>query len=156
MSEDNIKKAGMAAFNLRAKSEEGIKMELTIPGVEDTGEFLIIRGADSTTFRKAQARTNRKNLDMMKLNSKKNPMSPVELAMKQAKIQTELVASLVAGWSFEDEDGKPIECTLKTVSDFLETAPQIQEQIDQVAGERHNFFNMPSNVCENSPEEISG
>lgn len=156
MSEDKKQKVGMDAFKVKAKSEEGVKMELVLPDGTETGEFLMIRGQDSVTFQKARARHNRLGMELMKKAKGKQDIDPGDLAMRQAKEHTKLVAVLVSGWSFEEEDGEPTPCTLEAVVDFLEAAPQLEIQINQFAAERSHFFNKPSIDSESMPEETSG
>lgn len=138
---------GMAAFDVKTTSEEGIKVEIALPDGTETGNFLIVRGADSPTFRKAQARTNRKLLDLQK---KSKSLDPGDMIIRQEKLTSELVASLVADWNFEEE------CNIKNVSGFFEKAPQVMEQVDQVAGQRHHFFVKPLTVSKLTPEKSSG
>ena len=127
------KSIGMGAFNLVKKSNDGVKMPLTLPDGTATDEFIVVRGADSTLFRGAKAKCNRELLK----NLKKIKDDPE----KQEKVQTEatrnLVAALVADWSF------PEECNAVNVAKFLADAPQVQEQIDMFADTRTNFFVKP-------------
>jgi len=144
---------GMEAFFIKDTSEEGVKVDLTLPDGTATGEHLIVRGADSPTFRKALARTNRLKMDLMKRTQGSKGRQALDAgtaAMKEAKIGRELVAKLVVGWSFEQD------FTQENLLKFLENAPQILEQIDQFAGDRTNFFKNPLTGSENTQEEISG
>lgn len=156
MSEDTKQKVGMDAFKVKAKSEEGVEMELVLPDGTKTGEFLMIRGQDSVTFQKARARHNRLGMELLKKAKGKQDIDPGDLAIRQAKDHTKLVAVLVSGWSFEDEEGEPVACTLEAVVDFLEAAPQLEFQVNQFAAERAHFFKKPLTVSGNTPEEISG
>ena len=149
-TKEKMMAVSMSDFNITDKSEQGIKMKLTLPDGTETEHFLMVRGADSPTFKRAQARTQRKNLDLLKLQNGSKKLDAGAVAEKQAAHQTELVAVLVVGWSF---DQKP---TKENIVDWLKTAPQIQEQVDQVAGDRTNFFTKPSSDCESSPKEVSG
>lgn len=141
----------MESFNVKAKSEEGIEMKLSLPDGTETEHYLVIRGSDSPTFKKALARNQRKQMELMKLQSNgKKKVDAGAMAMKQEKNQRELVATLVVGWSFAED------CTPEAVSKFFENSPQIQEQVDEVAAERRHFFNKPSNNSANTPKEVSG
>lgn len=146
MNKDQTK-TPLDAFNIATKSEDGVKMPLRLPDGTPTEHFFVIRGGDSPTFRKAQARINREKVALLKVGNGKE-MDPADRAMREASLQRNLVASLVAGWSFSDSEimgeGNCIECTPEKVSAFLETAPQIQEEVDAFAGQRSNFFNKPS------------
>ena len=137
----------VSAFDVKTSSEEGIKVELSLPDGKQTANYLIVRGADSPTFRKAQARTNRKLLDLQK---KAKQLEPADFEMRRAAISRELVATLVTGWNF------PTEFSYDAVCDLFEKAPQLMEQVDQVAGQRHHFFSKPSKVSEDTQEKSSG
>lgn len=128
------KKIEMGSFGIKEQSEAGIKLPLSLPSGEKTEHFLLVRGADSASFRKAQARAHRGALELLKLQKAKKPIDAGDLAMRQAKVQRDLISNLVAGWSFDPE------CTPENVSDFLEDAPQIEEQVNEVAADRALFF----------------
>ena len=123
-----------SAFHIVPKSQSGIVVKLELPDGTDTGETLTVRGADSVEFRKAQAASNRRGMDLLR---DKKKIDPDELAIKQQDSITELIASLVSGWSFDAE------CTQANVVELLKNAPQIQELVDQTAGDRRNFFVSP-------------
>jgi|TARA_R110000772_G_scaffold229216_1_gene340061 hypothetical protein len=125
---------GMGSFSIKGRSEDGIKVPLLLPDGEETEHFLMVRGADSAAFRKAQARAHRGALELLKLSKAKKPIDAGDLAMRQAKVQRDLLSNLIAGWSFEAE------CTPETVSDFFEEAPQIEEMVNEIAGDRSQFF----------------
>lgn len=125
-------------FNIVDPSEKGINITLCLPDGTETEHFLTVRGADSPTFRKAQARNNRERLALLKVKDKAKEMDAADRAMRESGLQDQLVASLVADWSF------PQECTIENVAAFFAKSPQIREQVDLFAGERANFFNKPS------------
>lgn len=128
------KKTKMEAFNVVELSIEGVRVPLSLPDGAPTEEFFIVHGADTKEFRALKAKADRKALDAIKaLGNKK----PEEMAKIQEEVKTELVASLVKDWSFEQE------CTHANVVVFLQTAPQIQTQVDMFAGDRSNFFTKP-------------
>lgn len=138
MAEDENKvegagKVGMAAFNVVAMSNDGVKLPLRLPDGTVTEEFLVVRGADSKTFRNQQARANREKVKL----AKKQNLDPAQVARQNADIDRRLVASLVVDWSFDEE------CNEVNVAKFLADAPQIQGQIDLFAGDRANFFKKP-------------
>ena len=124
----------MGSFSIKGRSEDGIKVPLLLPDGEETEHFLMVRGADSAAFRKAQARAHRGALELLKLSKAKKPIDAGDLAMRQAKVQRDLLSNLISGWSFEEE------CTPETVSDFFEEAPQIEEMVNEIAGDRSQFF----------------
>jgi len=125
---------GMGSFSVKAKSDEGIKVPLLLPDGSKTDHFIMVRGADSSAFRKAQARAHRGALELLKLKNAKNPIETGDLAMRQAKVQRDLISHLFAGWSFDEE------CTPESASAFMESAPQIEELVNEIAGDRSRFF----------------
>lgn len=138
MSEENeepenksIGKVGFGAFNVKAKSDEGVKVPLSLPDGTETDEYLVVRGTDSKAFVAAQTKHQRATLKLAKDKEKDTVGNRKVLARK-------LVASLVAGWSFED-----MECNEENVIKFFETAPQIQDEVDKFAIDRSNFFVKP-------------
>ena len=135
-NETKQKRTPMDAFNVKTLSEEGVKMHLELPDGTETDEFLVVRGADCKTFKRAIARTHRQRLKRMKAQNGKD-IDPAVEAAKTEKEDRELVAILVVGWSFEKE------CTQENVLKFLESAPQVEEQINEIAGKREHFFKKP-------------
>lgn len=132
MSEET-KSVGMEAFNVVKLSNEGVKMPLSLPDGTKTAEYLVVRGADSKEFRTHLSKANREKVKVAKLNTK----DPAAADRKLAEINRELVATLVAGWSF------PVECDKAHVVQFLADSPQIQKQVDDFAGNQANFFVRP-------------
>ncbi len=132
-TEETAGKCGMAAFNIARKSNEGVKLPLTLPDGTETAEWVKVRGADSKRFRNTQAKANRERLK----NVKKKSQEPAQVAQQDADITRRLVASLVSDWSF------PEECNEANIVKFLADAPQIQEAIDLFADQRVNFFDKP-------------
>ena len=133
---------GMEQFFTRDKANEGIKLPLFEPTGEPTDHYLIVRGVDSDEFRRSQARLNREVVKVSDLDEK-------EREARFGVLQTELVASLVSEWSFEDE------CTPESVKQFLLKAPQIQDAINVFAGRRSYFFAKRSSDSTSTPEVSS-
>ncbi len=125
-------KTSMAAFGIMGQSEEGVKLNLTLPDGTETEHWLKVRGADSKAYRTEEAR--QKRLIVEKLNSKKNKVTPEEELKHMENARLSLLSSTVCGWSFEEE------CTTENVKSFLKTAPQIMDQIDGFAADRGNFM----------------
>lgn len=125
-------------FDIRQKSEEGIKVFLADPATgETTDQWLQIIGDDSEAYRLAKAKMNATRLEFIR--DKKN-QGNVEAGLKfDTESERKLIASLVVNWSLKDGDGKEIPCTPTAVEGLFYRAPQIQDQVDQVAGDRRNF-----------------
>jgi len=126
------KKLSPDDFGILDKAEEGIKLPLTLPDGTETEEYLVIRGTDSRVFKQKQARLQKRKLDF--LREKSNREDPDKLLDFETETERELIASLVAGWSFEKD------CTESAVIEFLRKAPQIQESLDLTAADRSLFF----------------
>jgi hypothetical protein len=118
----------MEQFYTREKANEGIKLPLTCVNGEATDHYLVIRGRDSDLFRDAESEAKR-----ALINSGGEDVNSIA----KEGVKT-VIASLVSGWSFDKE------CNLNNVKQFLESAPQISDEIDRVAGDRALFFALKS------------
>lgn len=117
---------------------------LPLPDGTPTQEKLRIRGVDSEIFRKAEIESRRRVLELAAKHGK-DGISPEE----QLEERITLIASLVAGWSFEHE------CTTENVKAFLREAPQITDLIDSLAAKRSRFFKKSSADLSPSPAPSS-
>ncbi|QIQ65284.1 hypothetical protein 19_00019 [Pseudomonas phage Epa19] len=140
---DTTKKTGMEAFFTRSIANEGIELPLYAPTGEKTEHWLRVRGIDSDEFRTAEANSKR---DAFQIASVEDLAERTRLI---AESQRKLVASLVVGWSFEQE------CTLENVMAFFREAPQIQEAVDRTASRRALFFAGRSSSSPLSPSTSS-
>ena len=115
-------------FFTRKKANEGRKVPLFLPDGSKSDDWLMIRGIDSDAFREADDEACRKAFELAAIED--------ELDRKEAfkSQKNNLVASLVIGWSFD------VECTKENVIEFLTEAPQIADQVSQVARKRALFF----------------
>lgn len=130
-------------FFTREKANEGIKLPLFLPGTnEDSGQWLQVRGVDSDEFRAATVLTQR-NLREAFADGK---VPSDEFHIHQKRL---LVASLIAGWSFEQE------FTVDNLMNFLVNAPQIEEAVNQIATRRNLFFKNGSTVSTDTPAPSS-
>lgn len=123
---------GMEAFYTRDKANEGRKLTLYAPDGSPTDEWLMVRHAWSEAFQDAEDAGLRESREaVMALGE-----SPDPAAMKaiERRTRVKMLASLVAGWSFEAE------CTPEAVAEFLHRAPQIADKIDEFAGDAKSFF----------------
>lgn len=137
------KKTGMESFFTRSIANEGIELPLYSPTGEKTEHWLRVRGIDSDEFRAAEASAKR---DAFQIASVEDL---VERARLINESQRKLVASLVVGWSFEQE------CTPEAVMEFFREAPQIQEAVDRAASRRALFFAGRSSSSQHLPSTSS-
>ncbi|SHO57828.1 phage tail assembly chaperone [Vibrio quintilis] len=118
----------MKAFFTRQKANEGVRLPLTLPDGTKTEHFLLIRGIDSDAFREAEAEAKRQAMQLSMIEDEEEKQQ----AISDRKLS--LVATLVLDWSFEQE------CSPENVTSFLREAPQIADQVDQLAARRALFF----------------
>lgn len=133
----------MEKFFTRQKSNEGIKVPLYYPGSnEASGDWLLVVGMESDSFRVAEHQAKRRTLEITRME---------EPARTEAHLDAKrtLVASLIKGWSFEKE------LTHENVMEFLREAPQIEEAVNNIAGRRHLFFVKESSNSVSSPDSSS-
>lgn len=105
------------------------EMAVKYPGVGDTGETITIRSRYSKEFRDAQAKANRQ-------------IAQMTVALKGAELDAESIksiednqfASLIAGWSFDEE------CTTENIIEFLTDNPQIYDEINTTAAQDTLFL----------------
>ncbi|MGI0119686.1 phage tail assembly chaperone [Zooshikella sp. RANM57] len=117
--------ASMQSFFTRQKANEGIKLPLSLPDGTPTDEYLMIRGIDSDHYQTAI--NEAKRAIFAKSSKDTSDYDPAEAEL-------DVLVSLVAGWSFEEE------LTPENIKNFLKEAPQIAKQIDKLAGDRALFF----------------
>ena len=133
----------MTQFFSRAKANEGIEFPLYLPGTNIKSEhFLRIRGMDSDEFRVAEGIGRR---ELGELSRMEEPAR----SLKFLESKRRLIATLICGWSFEQE------CTLENAMAFLKEAPHIEDAINRVASERSLFFMKGSDSSTGSPDPSS-
>lgn len=118
----------MESFFTRENANEGIELPLLLPDGIKTEHWLRIRGVDADGFRKAEARSKRKMLEIAAekdLDKRDAEVEDTRLAM---------LAALVIGWSFDTP------CTEAEIKRLFREAPQIAEQVDRTAYDRARFF----------------
>lgn len=126
----------MDAFHTRDRANEGRKLPLRTPDGKPTEHWLLVRHVWSDAFQKAEEAAMREAREtVMGMGEKPDPEAVADV---QRASRVRLLASLVAGWSFEAE------CTPEAAVDFLHKAPQIAESIDKFAGDSKAFFGSES------------
>ena len=125
-------KPSMEQFFTRQQANEGIELSLSLPDGTVTQHSIRIRGVDSDIFKRADAASRRKMLELsVDLDKEK-----VQVELQREKLK--LIASLVISWTFDRE------FTPANVLEFLEEAPQIADQVDRLASRRSLFFSKGS------------
>lgn len=131
-------------FFTRQKANEGIDLPLSLPDGTPTEHKIVIYGVDSDAFRRAQADSHRRMVDIAARGDK----TAAEEMIKTEKYK--LLASLVKAWTFDT----PL--TVENVAGFLAEAPQIADQIDRLASDRRRFFKNGSSSSTRELEPSSG
>lgn len=137
---DRKNKLSVATFMVKSKAEAGVEMPIMMPDGTDSGHRLTVRGIDSDTYRHARAARSRRSAEIL---SEKKPedMSEEEwgnhLSDLNHAADCEVLAKLVAGWTFPDE------FTPEAVLALITNSPFIANQVDTFACNRARFFGMP-------------
>lgn len=87
----------MEKFFTRKIANDGIKVPLSLPNGGETEHFFIVRGMDSDAFREADAESRRVAIIAAGLDDE----SERKAMLADAKL--DLVISLIADWSFDQE-----------------------------------------------------
>lgn len=132
----------MNEFYTREPANAGKRVMLSRPDGTPTDSWLNVRSRWSDEFRAAQ--------DKALQEAAKASESEREEAIKRLKL--DVLASLVASWSFEQP------CNAANVREFLENAPQIAERVDKIAGDDVRFFGngLSDSTLGPSPNSSSG
>ena len=135
----------MQHFFTRQKANEGVKLPLDLPDGTPTAHFITVRGVDSDDFRRANTESKRKLVELA-LDRERATLDPKEHEQQRLNV----LASLVAGWSFDQP------CTFENIITLLREAPNLADQIDRIAAKRHLFFlNGSTNSSPSLPQNSS-
>ncbi len=132
--------SSMNEFFTRDTANEGKRVHLHTPDGERTEHWVLVRSVDSDAYEMAKIQRDRALLDA--------PDSKDDKAYNAFIRETRLnmIASVIAGWSF-DEDLTP-----ENIRTFLEKAPQIAREIENLAASRSFFYTR----SESSSKALSG
>lgn len=118
-------------FFTREAGNNGIEMKLRSPSTgEMTDEYLLIGSIHCDAFRAADAMTKRSAVELAQIEDEVKRGEAIEKAVLMT------ICSLVLDWSFAAP------CTPEAVFKLLTEAPQLQDQINQLAG-RVALFTKP-------------
>ena len=130
-------------FFTRGSANKGVKLPLYYPDGTISKDHLTILGIDSDVFRSADASARRKAIDIAMIKDE----AERDEALYQAKIV--LISVLVSEWSF------PEPCNAENVAEFLIEAPQLVDQIDEVAASRVEFVKKKQRRSTSTPKQKS-
>lgn len=118
----------MQEFFTRQIANEGVRLPLYLPSGELSEHWLQVRGMDSDEFHTAEMKAKRDAVHLAEIDSDD------ERAVAINDAQVTLIASLIAGWSFDQE------LNLTNIRNFLREAPQIADEVNRFAAKRSAFF----------------
>lgn len=109
-------------------ANEGVKIPVLMPDKTKTGDYLIIRGAESDAFRKAIIKAEQRKLAIRSIEDED---ARIEAALDSIRVAT---AALVKEWSFDEP------CTQENVTEFFKNRPSMQDFVDMAAKDYSLFF----------------
>ena len=116
-------------FVTRPLANEGVKVSLLLPDGSKSDHWLKIRGADSDAYRHGQAELFRLNMQKIQTDGK------IEESVKAFEEKhTEILASCIAGWSFDEE------LTCEEAIQFLKDAPKVRDTIEETIRDQNLFL----------------
>lgn len=127
----------LEGFATAELSEEGVVIPLRNVEGKLTQHWIKIRGTDSTHFKKAQSIFRKKVLMLNELQEQKETLQNTIKIEEETK---KLLSSLVAEWSFNNDDGTPYPCIKANIIKVLTDAPILAQEIDLVSARRKNFI----------------
>lgn len=103
-------------------------MPLPLPNGENSKEWLLVVGPDSTAFAAAAAKLNRDLARCRQVQDEK------EREQASAEAMLDYEQALVVGWSFEEPFAP------EAVREFLRNAPRVAAQVTHLATDVRHFF----------------
>lgn len=124
----------------RPTANAGRRFDIPAPDGGVTGEWVVILHTDSDAFRRKQA-------EALSTAASLTPDVPQDERRRlRDRVRLELTASLVSGWSLEDE------CNERNVLELLENAPYLADWIDRQADKAALFFGKGSTSSSSTAE----
>lgn len=120
-------------FFTRQTANEGVELPLYYPDGTKSEHWLKVRGVDSDQFRQAETIAKRKSMEIAQVEDIQ------ERAEMVREAELSCIASLIAGWSFDQE------LTQANIMNFLREAPQIADMVNRFAAQRTEFYRKKSN-----------
>lgn len=127
----------LEGFATAKLAEEGVKIPLTDVEGNKTKHWIKIKSTDSMSFKKAQSKFRKRILSFHELSEDEESLDSI---YETEKLGVELLACLVIGWSFKNDDGTPYKCTKPNVIKLLKDAPVLAQEIDTASARRKNFI----------------
>lgn len=140
--------SGKKDFFTRDKANEGVKLPLKTPDGKATDHWLQVRSIYSDEFKRKERSLRQDNpaIGAAAKAIKDDKEREKFLAEKWEESELALIATLVAGWSFDEP------CTPEAVVEFLREAPQIARAVNDVSTSRALFFGSGPKPLKDSQE----
>lgn len=122
----------LAQFYTRQAANDGLRLEVPLPDGSPSGEWLHVLHSDSDAFRAKRADVMARAAQLPPDTAQDERKRLMDAAM------LELLASLVSGWSLEDELSEA------AVIDLLRNAPYIHDWLDRKTSDASLFFGKTS------------
>jgi len=118
-------------LHTRTLANNGVSVPILYPDGTPTGEQVTIIGVESDAFRKAARIANQERVRIAQLpENQRDDAHEIN--------RNRMMASLVTGWTLEDE------CTQEAVIALFNEAPGFLTLVDTESSDRSNFFKKPS------------
>lgn len=112
------------------KENEGSKFYLYDPQDKQTKEWILVYGAHSDEFRKAEYEYQKATLGL----TESTTLNEEDRRVAIENEHTKMISSLIKGWSFD------VECTTQSKFKLLKNAPRTAERINIFAKKGSLFF----------------
>lgn len=120
--------AKLSDFNTVDRAEEGVKIDLTLPNGDPSGEWVRVRSYLSPVAQRARYEAERKRAEKGDTLTFDDGQS----------LEAQSRAALVKEWSFDDE------CSVENVSAWLLKSQMVSQAIIIAATQDQRFFATPS------------
>ena len=127
----------LEGFATAKLAEEGVKIPLTDVEGNKTKHWIKIKSTDSISFKKAQSKFRKK---IVAIHEQEEADDSLQSILETEKLSLDLLACLILGWSFKNDDGTPYKCTKANAIKLLKDAPVLAQEIDAASARRKNFI----------------
>lgn len=125
----------LSDLNITKAAQDGVTVPIRLPDGTDSDSTLTVRGHDSAAFLDAARAFSRNDAELSKIQD------PDKRTTERHEASLRLTASLVLGWTLEDD------FSTAAVVELFKQAPYVRKQVDDVAADRRNFFKKPHGTC---------
>ena len=132
-----------AALDTKAKSTEGIEIEIFKPDGEPSGLFIKVRGQDSDEFAKLKERQDRARVRLLSKGGR-GAIDGLYDTSKQNEM--ELIIACCLSWRHENGKSMPFQIGVDEVAtrNFFTRYPVVYDQVRVGINDRANFTTVPA------------